>query len=144
MVRTAPYKYSRISKVPVRQGMPCGLNLHEGEPNPRMVVVGNVLYERQRPGTRASGGCPMALTIGSQPSRSLGSGARGVWLFAGPLTALRRLGVVCGRRSLLRVRLTVAIPWSTDVAAVVVDTSSPARKHAKAKAAPEQARKYRE
>jgi hypothetical protein len=86
----------------------------------------------------------MALTIGSQPSRSLGSGARGVWLFAGPLTALRLLGVVNGRRSLLRVRLTVAIPWSTDVAAVVVDTSSPARKHAKAKAAPEQARKYRE
>jgi hypothetical protein len=121
--------------------MPCGLNLHEGEPNPRMVVVGNVFYERQRPGTRASGGCPMALTIGSHPSRSLGSGARGVWLFAGPLTALR---LFSGRRSLLRVRLTVAIPWSTDVAAVVVDTSSPARKHAKAKAAPEQARKYRE
>jgi hypothetical protein len=86
----------------------------------------------------------MALTMGSQPSKSLGSAAGARGASAGPLTALRLLVAVSGKRSPLSVRLTLAIPSLKEGAAVVVDTSSPARKHAKAKAAPEQARKYRE
>ena len=44
-------------------------------------------YDTQRPAICANGDCPIALTMGSQPSSNLGLGAGAGGISAGPLTA---------------------------------------------------------
>jgi len=101
------------------------------------------VQERQRPAMRASGGWPIVLTTGSHPSSSSGvaAGARGALISIGPLTRLRLLPGTDGKRSPLSVRLIPAGLCSTEVAAVVADTSSPIRKAAKPNAAPQPAKR---
>ena len=70
--------------------------------------------ETQRPAICASGDCPMALTIGSQPSsrRGLGAGAPvGAFVSAGLFTALWLFTGMRGIRSLLSDRLIVSVVW---------------------------------
>jgi hypothetical protein len=102
--------------------------------------------DRQRPATRDSGGWPIVLMIGSHPSSNsgLGVGARGALISIGLLMALRLMSWTNGKRSPLSIRLIPAGLRSTDVAAVVEETSSPMMKDANPKAAPQQATRYRE
>src|SRR3954465_7075244 len=68
--------------------------------------------ETQRPAICASGDCPMALTIGSQPSsrRGLGGGVPvGAFVAAGLFTALWLFTGTRGMRSLLSARLIVSV-----------------------------------
>src|SRR3954447_10497585 len=101
--------------------------------------------ETQRPAICASGDCPMALTIGSQPSsrRGLGAGVPvGAFVSAGLFTALWLFTGTRGMRSLLSDRLIVSVVWPSEGAAVVAETSRPMRKHATAKAAPPKPARY--
>jgi hypothetical protein len=101
--------------------------------------------EMQRPGICASGDCPIWLITGSHPSgsRGLGVGA-GALISTGPFTALRLFVVATGMRSPLSVRFTIGALWLSEGAAVVAETSRPARKDATAKAAPPQPTTNRE
>src|SRR3954452_8649345 len=101
--------------------------------------------ETQRPAICASGDCPMALTIGSQPSsrRGLGAGVPvGAFVSAGLFTALWLFTGTRGIRSLLSARLIVSVVWPAEGAAVVAETSRPMTKHATAKAAPPKPARY--
>src|SRR5262245_59769298 len=100
----------------------------------------------QRPGTRARGGWPIALTTGSHPSGSSGLGgeAEGAVVPTGPLTALRVAAGAVGKRSPLSVRSKPAAFSSAEAAAVVEEASSPTANAARAEATPQQATRYRE
>src|SRR6476660_6710582 len=107
--------------------------------------VGSGDQETQRPAICASGDCPMALTIGSQPSsrRGLGAGVPGgAFVSAGLFTAVWLFTGTRGMRSLLSARLIVSVVWPAEGAAVVAETSRPMRKHASAKAAPPKPARY--
>ena len=56
-------------------------------------------YDTQRPAICANGDCPIALTMGSQPSSNLGLGAGAGGISAGPFTALRLLLEASGKQS---------------------------------------------
>src|SRR3954451_6076605 len=71
--------------------------------------------ETQRPAICASGDCPMALTIGSQPSsrRGLGAGVPvGAFVSAGLFTALWLFTGTRGMRSLVSAPLVVRRGWA--------------------------------
>src|SRR6476659_6975032 len=101
--------------------------------------------ETQRPAICASGDCPMALTIGSQPSsrRGLGAGVPvGAFVSAGLFTALWLFTGTRGMRSLLSARLIVSVVWPAEGAAVVAETSRPMRYYVLVKAAPPKPARY--
>src|SRR4029450_12695486 len=86
-------------------------------------------YDRQRPAICANGDCPIALTMGSQPSSNLGLGAGAGGVSAGPFPALRPLLEASGKRSLLRVRSTSgALREGSGEAVLVAESSRPTRK----------------
>ena len=102
-------------------------------------------YDRQRPAICANGDCPIALTMGSQPSSNLGLGAGAGGVSAGPFTALRLLLEATGKRSLFRVRsYRGALRESAGEAVLVAESSRPTRKVAITNTAPPQPTRYPE